>query len=99
MSNAKLPQKLPMDQMQTRWASQLNPVLSNLLIQGQLLKNQVLANGPNQINHELGRAPQGWFIVSPQGPARVSQAAYQVSPALILTLNSDAIVVTDIWVF
>jgi len=99
MSNAKLPQKLPMDQMQTRWASQLNPVLTNLLVNGQLLTNIALSSGNTIIDHKLDRVPNGWFLVAPQGPAIVYQAAYQINPTLSLTLTSSAAILTDIWVF
>lgn len=96
---SNLPQKLPLDQMQTRWASQLNPVLANLLIQGQLLTNQSLINGDTVVNHKLGRTPQGWFIIAPNAAAAVFQTAYQPNPTLTLILTSNAAVTCDIWVF
>lgn len=96
---ANLPQKQSPSQMQTKWAAQLNPLLSNLLIQGQLLTNQTLINGTTAINHKLGRTPQGWFLVSPQAAAVVYQAAQQPNPTLLLTLVSNAAVQTSIWVF
>jgi hypothetical protein len=96
---ANLPQKLSLDQMQTKWASQLNPVLANLLVNGQLLANQTLIDGSTAINHKLGRTPNGWFLVSPQAAATVYQAAYQPQPTLTLTLVSSAALTTDLWVF
>ena len=94
-----LPQKLDLPKMQTTWAQQIDPVLQNLLVQGQLLKSQSLINGTITINHKLGRQPQGWFLVSPQGSASVYQASYQPNPTLLLTLTSNAAIITDIWVF
>ena len=94
-----LPQKLPYELHQTQWASQLNPLLANLLVQGMLLNGQNLATGVNVINHKLGRAPQGWFLVAPQAAAIVYQNALQPNPTLHLTLTSDADVLTSIWVF
>jgi hypothetical protein len=96
---AKLAQKLTMDQMQTKWASQLDPVLSNLLVQGQLITEVSLVNGSNAVNHRLGRTPNGWFIVAPQAKVSVYQAANQSNPTLILTLIADASSVTSVWVF
>lgn len=94
-----LPQRLPIDQMQTTWANQINPVLANLLIQGQLLTNIQLANGTTAISHLLQRKLQGWFLVSPQGGATVYQASIQPNPTLTLTLVSSAAITTDLWVF
>jgi hypothetical protein len=96
---ANLPQKLTFDQLQTKWASQINPVLSNLLVQGQLLQNQMLITGSNAINHKLGRTPNGWFVVSPQSAAVVHQNAYQPNSDLILTLTSSGSLTCDLWVF
>ena len=96
---ADLAQKLTLDQMQTKWASQLNPVLANLLVKGQLLQSQKLINGTTVINHKLGRNPQGWFLVAPQASASVYQAPQQPNPTLTLTLISNAAVTTDLWVF
>ena len=94
-----LPQKLPLELLQTQWAQQINPVLSNLLVNGQLLKDQTLINGTTVINHKLSRTPQGWFIVSPDASANVYQASQQPNPALTLTLVSDALLHCSIWVF
>ena len=96
---AQLPQNQTLPQMQSKWKSLLDPVLANLLINGQLLQNQTLVNGATPINHRLGRTPQGWFLVAPQGPATVYQAAQQPTPDLILTLVSNAAITTSIWVF
>lgn len=94
-----LPQKQPWPLAQTTWAQQIDPVLANLLVNGQLLTNQLLNNGNTVINHKLGRNPLGWFLVSPQGPATVYQAAQQPNPTLTLTLVSDAAISSSIWVF
>src|ERR1700689_5475665 len=94
-----LPQQLTFPQLQTTWASQLNPVLANLLINGQLLPSIALNNGTTAINHKLGRQPQGWFLIAPQGAATVYQAAQQTNPTLTLTFVSDAAITTGFWVF
>jgi hypothetical protein len=86
--------------MQTQWASQLDPVLANLLVQGQLLQNISLINGTTAINHKLGRKLQGWMIVGINGIAAVydTQASNQ-TPALTLQLVSNAAVTVNLWVF
>lgn len=48
--------------LQNSWATQLNPVLANPLVNGILLKNVQIVGGNNSINHKLGRKPQGWII-------------------------------------
>lgn len=94
-----LPQRLPLEQMQVNWANQLNPVIANLLVQGQLLSNLEITTGSNVINHKLGRKPIGWFVVAPMGPVVLYQAAEQLLPNLLLTLTSDADVTLSLWVF
>lgn len=97
MSN--LPQKQTLEQLSTKWASQLNPVLANLLVNGQLLDNVTLFSGTTVVNHKLGRQIQGWFLVSPLGAATVYEAAQQPNPTLTLTLVSNAAIQTGLWVF
>ena len=94
-----LPQKLSLPQMQTTWAKQLDPVISNPIVNGQLLKNVALVIGSNAVSHGLQRNLSGWFLVSPKRYATVYQAAQQPNPTLTLTLVASAAVTTDIWVF
>ena len=48
--------------LQTQWSQNINPVLSNPLLNGNMLTNVALKTGINQINHLLDRKPQGWVI-------------------------------------
>lgn len=82
--------------MQTQWASQLNPVLSNPLLQGSLIRNVALINGTTIVNHRLGRTLQGWIIVNIDGAATVYSSA---SDALTLSLVSNAAVNVSLYVF
>lgn len=86
--------------MQTRWASILEPIISNPMLSGAVLKQVELSIGINVVNHKLGRKLQGWFLVRQRGPANVydTQDANNM-PALTLTLTSDASVSVDIWVY
>lgn len=83
--------------LQTRWASQINPVLSNKLVQGQLLENITLVTGANTINHLLSRQQVGWMLVDQDAAASV----YRSQPLnnKTLTLTTDADVVVKLWVF
>lgn len=94
-----LPQKLDLPKMQTTWAQQLDPVIANLLVNGQLLKGVELINGTTVVNHRLGRNLQGWFLSAPKGAATVFQASQQPNPTLTLTVVSDAAITTDMWVY
>lgn len=88
------------DLMQTSWASDLNPLLKNAVLQGILLKNVSLTAGANSVNHKLGRKLQGWMLTRVRAAATIydTQDANSM-PELTLTLNSSANVVVDIYVF
>lgn len=83
--------------MQDRWASLLNPVLRNPMVNGILLEDVTLAIGDNVINHRLGRTPQGWFLVDTDGATSI----YRSAPFsfLTLTLNSSATANVKLWIF
>lgn len=83
--------------MQQRWASQLNPVLANLLVQGFLLKNISLINGVTTFNHYLDKQMTGWQVVDQDAPADFFRS--QPLNSQTLTLTSDAAVTVNIWVF
>lgn len=86
--------------MQTSWAADLNPLISNQLTNGNLLTNQALASGANVINHKLGRPLKGWIITRCRAAATFydTQDA-SLTPQLTLNLNSSAAVTVDLWVF
>jgi hypothetical protein len=92
-----LPIKLPLDLMQTRWASILNPLLGNPFNGVNILENVILVSGTNIINHGLGRAQQGWVITDVQGSAVI----YRNAPFnnTTLSLSASAGVIVNIGVF
>lgn len=81
----------------TKWSSELNPILANPLNNVSLLSNVSLLVGANVINHGLGHTQQGWFLVDQQGVASIARSAPFNS--LTLTLTSDAAVTVSIGVF
>ena len=97
---AKLPQNLGLQQTQNTWATILEPIVSNPIVNGLILKSVTLASGSNTINHRLGRKLQGWYIVRQRSAASVydTQDSNQ-TPELTLTLESSAAVTVDIGVF
>lgn len=96
----KLPQQLNINAMQNQWATAIEPVLNNPVIQGLILPNIALTTGSNSVNHRLARKLVGWYIVRQRGPASIydTQDANQM-PQLTLSLTSSADVVVDIAVF
>lgn len=86
--------------MQSSWATQLNPLLTNQSLQSSILKNVTLSVGSNVINHLLSRTLVGWRIIRQRGAASIydTQDSNQ-TPQLTLTLVSDALVVVDLEVF
>lgn len=86
--------------MQTRWASILNPVLSNELLNGHVLENVELISGVNVINHQLGRPLQGWLLVRQRAAGTVyDQQDSAAFPTLNLVLNASAPMKVNIYVF
>lgn len=95
-----LPQKLPLDLMQTKWAQELNPVIANPILQNNILKNISLVSGANVVNHKLGRNLVGWQIIRQRSAASFfdTQDTNQ-TPELTLNLNASAPVIVDLVVF
>lgn len=86
--------------LQTRWASELNPVLSNPSLQCRIIKNVSLATGATIINHLLGRNLTGWRIIRQRAAASIYdiQDSNQ-TPDLTLILVSSAPVIVDLEAF
>lgn len=83
--------------MQSTWASQINPVLANPLVNGQLLTGQALINGVTVVNHLLSRQMQGWIIVDQDAAANIYRSAPLNTQTL--TLTSNAATTIALWVF
>lgn len=83
--------------MQTRWASELNPVLDIPFLAGLQLTNISLINGATVINHKLQRQMQGWFITDVSAAATIYRS--QPFNQTTLTLTCGAAVVVNLWVF
>lgn len=95
-----LPKQLPLELLQTTWAQQLDPVISNPILKGRQITNQTINIGTNVINHKLGRKLQGWFITSINGYAQLfdTQATNQ-TPQLTLNITSNADALVSLWVY
>lgn len=85
--------------MQVKWASQLNPLLSNTLNKAYILKNVPLAIGDNVINHLQGEALNGYIVVGMNGGYSQIYDIPSPQPKLTLILNSSAVVTISLAVF
>lgn len=94
-----LPINLPLPTMQTRWKSEIDPVLSNPLNSISVLENVSLLSGTNTVNHLLGRTMQGWFLVDLQGASSIHRPSTSPFNSTTLTLISSADVIASIGVF
>lgn len=89
-----------LSQLQTQWASQINPQLSNPALNSSILKQVRLISGTTVVNHLLGKALQGWRIVRKRAAADIYDNQDQnQTPDLTLILVSDAAVTVDLEVF
>lgn len=86
-------------QMQTVWAAQLNPMLNQAILKGNLLTDVPLVAGDNVINHLLGRSYQGYIITGMHNAAVTIYDVPSSFPNLNLTLHSSGTGSVDIYVF
>lgn len=83
--------------MQSKWASELNPLLAKPLSDSITLTGINLNNGVTIINHLLGRQQQGWIVTDVNGSAIIFRSASFNNKTL--TLTSNAAVTVNIMVF
>lgn len=87
--------------LQTNWASAINPVLSQPSNNSLLLQSVKVVSGDNSINHLLGKKLTGWSITRMRGSfvqIYDKQDSNQLS-ALTLVLNSSGTCTIDLEVF
>ncbi len=95
-----LPQKLPLAQMQTKWAAAIDPILRNPSNNSIILKNVALATGTNVINHLLQAPLAGWKTTRVRAAATIYDLQdTNPTPSLTLLLVSSAPVTVDLEVF
>ena len=76
----------------------LNPIISNIWLQGVQVSGLVMiANTPNSFNHGLGRAPKGWALVDNTASATIWRT--QNFNSTSLTLESSANTTISVWIF
>jgi hypothetical protein len=83
-----------------RWASTLNPLLANPIVNGVLIPNVLVKSGANTINHTLGRKLQGYFVILNNAAVTFyDNQANNQKPELNLILISSGSAVITLYVF
>lgn len=88
---------MTLNQLQTLWQAELNPLLANPLNSVNILTSIALINGTTIIPHKLSRKQQGWFLTDVNAAATIYRSA--VFNDKTLTLTSNAACVVNIGVF
>lgn len=96
----KLPQGLSQTNMENRWASLIEPVISRSQNNSLILKNITLIAGSNTINHLLGQKLSGWKTTRINAAVTIydNQDANQ-TPHLTLVLIASAPAKIELEVF
>lgn len=86
--------------LQDSVAKSLKPLLGHPLLDGRLVTNQTIAAAGSKVEHGLGRAYQGWWLVSPKGNAVVwEDSASMADRTKFLPLVASADVTASVWVY
>jgi hypothetical protein len=90
--------KLPWELANPKWAATLNPVLSNPVINGNLISKLHVGSGNNVINHGLNRKIQGYAVV--RSSANVTfYDADSSQPTLTFVLIASGAATISLYVF
>lgn len=93
-------QNVEMNRLQDNIADGFGPVLTAEILDFNIVKSQVLAIGDNVVDHRLGRAPIGWFVVRKRGPGNFyDKQDTNPTPTRNIVINSDSAVTVDIYFF
>lgn len=88
------------NQLQQNISQALEAILSNPLVNGNILNGVKLQIGSNTLNHGLNRNLQGWIPILVNAAADVfDEQATNTNPSKTLILNSSAVVTVSIYCF
>lgn len=86
-----------LDLFHSRLKSEIDPLLANKLMQGNLVENVLLVPGQNQVSHTLQRIPYGYIVVQSNSLPQVYN--FKTSDKNYLYLNSSTSVLVSLWTF
>jgi hypothetical protein len=92
-----LPLQLPWPTAQTRWKSQLDPILANPTTNLTLLKGVTVQTGTNVINHLLQQVQQGWVVLDSTAAITLYRSAPFNSTTLTLTASGPATITLGVF--
>lgn len=85
-----------LNKVQQNLQNALNPILKSAIVAGLQIDNVALSTSPTDVDHKLGRLPQGWLLVDRSSDATVWATAKNKS---VLTLTASAATVVSLWVY
>jgi hypothetical protein len=89
-----------LNRLQDNVADGFNTVLNAQILDFNIVTKQALKVGDNVVDHKLGRAPLGWFIVRKRGAGNFyDKQDSNSTPASNIVINSDSAVTVDIYFF
>ncbi len=90
--------KLPWELANPKWASEINPILSMPILNGNMVSEvRLAATTPLAINHLLGRLPQGWFLTDNSANAVIWRT--KAFSQYTITLEASAATTISFWIF
>jgi hypothetical protein len=93
-------QDIEINRLQDNVGDGFNTVLNAGILDYNIVSNQVLAVGDNIVNHKLGRAVIGWFIIRKRGPGNFyDKQDSNPTPTKNIVINSDSAVTVDFYFF
>lgn len=89
-----------LNRVQSNVEKALTPVLTNLLLDSNLVREVPLVVGTNVVDHKLGRAPIGYIITRQRAAANIYDVQDTNStPSKNFLINSDAVTNVDVYFF
>lgn len=91
---------IEMNRLQDNIETSVNSVLTAVILDYNIVTNVALVVGDNVVNHLLGRAPIGWFVVRKRGPGNFyDKQDSNPTPTRNYIINSDSAVTVDLYFF
>jgi hypothetical protein len=80
-----------------KWKSQLDPVIANLLLNGQQINDVDLSTSDTVIPHNLGQVPQGWLLADQNTNATVFRTQPMTNSSI--TLQATSACTVNLWIY